>query len=137
MARTSRENTIEEKRRMRNNRNKRKIILRAEKKRKAADILRQKERAEYSHAKELARFYYGKSKDLARQNKSRALDNCKASCFAQLSAKKIRNLATSTRTVSPTVDIMILFCFFFTNEEAQAVYYTDITRRTFETTREM
>jgi len=36
---------------MRNNRNKRKRILRAEKKRKAAGILRQKERAEYSHAK--------------------------------------------------------------------------------------
>ena len=66
MTRTSRENAIEEKQRMRNNRNKRKIILRAEEKRKAADILRQKERAEYSHAKELARFYYGKRKDLAR-----------------------------------------------------------------------
>ena len=118
MARTSRENTIEEKRRMRNNRNKRKRILRAEKKRKAADILRQKERAEYSHAKELVRFYYGKWKDLAVQNKSRALDNSKVSCFTQLSAKKLSNLATSTRTVSLTVDSMILICFFFTNEEA-------------------
>ncbi|KAK2558805.1 hypothetical protein P5673_019020 [Acropora cervicornis] len=59
---------------MRNNRNKRKRIFRAEK-RKAADILRQKEQAEYSHAKELARFSYGKWKDLGRQNKSRALDH--------------------------------------------------------------
>ena len=96
---------------MRNNRNKRKRIFRAEK-RKAADILRQKEQAEYSHAKELARFYYGKWKDLGRQNKSRALNNSKVSCFTQLSAKKLRNLATSTRTVSLTVDSMILFCFF-------------------------
>ena len=111
MTRTSRENTIEEKRTMRN-RNKRKRILRAEKKRKAADILRQKEQAEYSHAKELARFYYGKWKDLARQNNSRVLDNSKVSCFTQLSAKKLRNLATSTRTKSLTVDRMILFCFF-------------------------
>ena len=118
MTGTRRENTIEEKRRIRKNRKKRKKILRAEKKRKAADILRQKERAEYSHAKELVRFYYGKWKDLAVQNKSRALDNSKVSCFTQLSAKKLSNLATSTRTVSLTVDSMILICFFFTNEEA-------------------
>ena len=96
---------------MRNNRNKRKRIFRAEK-RKAADILRQKEQAEYSHAKELARFSYGKWKDLGRQNKSRALDHSEVSCFTQLSAKKLRNLATSMRTVSLTVDSMILFCFF-------------------------
>lgn len=37
---------------MRNYRNKRKRILRADKKRQAADILRQKERVEYSHVKE-------------------------------------------------------------------------------------
>lgn len=80
MPRFSRENTIEEKRRMRNQRNKRKRQLRAEKQREAEEIRGRKERAAYSRAKELARIYYGKwRQSLAEQNISRTLDKTKVS----------------------------------------------------------
>ena len=68
MPRKSRENTTEEKQRMRSKRNKRKRLLRVEKQRKATEIIRQKERAAYIRARELARTYYGKWKLLAEQN---------------------------------------------------------------------
>ena len=71
MPRHSRENTVEEKRRMRSDRNKRKRLLRAEKQRKSKEIIRQKERAAYTRARELARTYYGKWKLLAEQNKTK------------------------------------------------------------------
>ena len=79
MPRFSRENTIKEKRRMRNNRNKRKRLLRAEKLREAKEIIRQKEQAVHSRAKQLARYYYGKWKELAEQNKRRTLEKSKVS----------------------------------------------------------
>lgn len=80
MPRFSRENTIEEKRRMRNQRNKRKRQLRAEKQREAEEIRGRKERAAYSRAKELAPHYYGKwRQSLAEQNISRTLDKTKVS----------------------------------------------------------
>ena len=81
MPRFSRENTIEEKRRMRNRRNKRKRLSRVEKQREAEEIIRQKERATYSRAKELARIYYGKWKQLGEQKKSWTLDKTKVSFF--------------------------------------------------------
>ena len=86
MPRFSRENTIEEKRRMRNRRNKRKRLSRVEKQREAElirqkDKIRQKERAAYSRAKELARVYYGKWKQLGEQKKSWTLDKTKVSFF--------------------------------------------------------
>ena len=81
MPRFSRENTIEEKRRMRNRRNKRKRLSRVEKQREAEEIIRQKERAAYSRVKELARVYYGKWKQLGEQKKSWTLDKTKVSFF--------------------------------------------------------
>ena len=78
MPRQSRENTIEEKRRMRNKRNKRKRLSRTAREKENREMRIQKERDAYSRAKELARFYYGKWKALAQQNK-KTLDKTKVS----------------------------------------------------------
>ena len=82
MPRFTRENTIEEKRRMRNERNKRKRLLRTAKKREAVGILRQKERAAYSPAKEMARTFYFRWRQLVEQNKTRTLDKTKVSLYS-------------------------------------------------------
>ena len=85
MARISRENSISEKRRMRNERNKRKRHSRTAKKRKDADIQKQKEKAECLRAKKLARLYYAKWGELmqqSKQNKSRNSDKSKVSLFS-------------------------------------------------------
>ena len=76
MPRKSRENSIEEKRRMRNERSKRKWLSRTTMERENREIRTQKERDAYSRAKELARIYYGKRKALAEQSK-RTLDQNK------------------------------------------------------------
>ena len=85
MPRFTRENTTEEKRRMRNERNKRKRLLRTAKKSEAEGILRQKERAAYSRAKEMARSFYFKWRQLAEQNKTRPLDRTKVSLHSDTS----------------------------------------------------
>ena len=79
MPRKSRENTIEEKRRMRNERNKRKRLLRASEKMKAGEIRRQQERAAHTRAKELARIYYNKWRQLSEYNKRSTLHKTKVS----------------------------------------------------------
>ena len=85
MPRFTRENTIEEKRRMRNERNKRKRLLRTAKKREAVGMLKQKERAAYSRAKEMARRFYFKWRQLVEQNKTRTLDRTKVSLHSDTS----------------------------------------------------
>ena len=85
MPRKSRENSIEEKRRMRNERSKRKRLSRTAMEKEKREIRTQKERDAYSRAKELARIYYGKWKALAEQNK-RTLDKNKV----RLSWRKFR-----------------------------------------------
>ena len=60
MRRQSREDTIEEKRSRRNQRKKRKRFSMTAMERENREMRIQKERDEYSHAKELARIYYGK-----------------------------------------------------------------------------
>ena len=76
MPRQSRENTIEEKRRMRNQRRKRKRLSRTARERENREMRTQKERDAYSRAKGLARMYYGKWKALVEQNK-KTLDKTK------------------------------------------------------------
>ena len=78
MPRQSRENTTEEKNRMRNQRRKRKRLARTARERENREMRIRKERDAYSRAKELARIYYGKWKALAEQNK-RTLDKTKVS----------------------------------------------------------
>ena len=79
MPRKSRENTVEEKRRMRNERNRRKRLLRASEKMKAGEIRRQQERAAYTRAKGLARIYYKKWRQLSGYEKSSTLHKTKVS----------------------------------------------------------
>lgn len=78
MPRQSRENTTEEKRRMRNQRRKRKRLSRTDRERENREMRTQKERDAYSRAKGLARMYYGKWKALVEQNK-KTLDKTKVS----------------------------------------------------------
>ena len=53
--------------------------MRTAKKSEAEGILRQKERAAYSRAKEMERSFYFKWRQLAEQNKTRPLDRTKVS----------------------------------------------------------
>ena len=85
MPQFTRENTTEEKRKMRNERNKRKQLLQTAKKREAVGILRQKERAAYSRVKEMARSFYFKWRQLVEQNKTRTLDRTKVSLYSDTS----------------------------------------------------
>lgn len=78
MPRQTRENTIEEKRRMRNQRKKRKGLSRTARERENREMQLQKQRDAYSRAKELARIYHGKWKALVEQNK-KTLDKTKVS----------------------------------------------------------
>ena len=101
MPRFTRENTIEEKRKMRNERNKRKRLLRTEEKREAVGILRQKEKAAYSRAKEMARSFYFKWRQLAEQNKTRTLDRTKVSLYSDSSKTH------KQRSIKPPVSVGI------------------------------
>ena len=73
MPRKSRENSIEEKRRIRNERRKSKRLSRTAMERENTEIRTQKERDAHSRAKELARIHYDKWKAFAEQN-NRSLD---------------------------------------------------------------
>ena len=81
MPRCSRENSIDDKRRMRNKRNKRKRLSRAAKEREAKEIQQQREIETYSRAKHPARVYYTRWKELADQSKRRTQDRTKVGLF--------------------------------------------------------